>query len=443
MSLSRSGSFFRRALRGLLWAVGLLLAMAALLAFAAWRKSSTPLVPLSTVADARVDLAAFQGRDYFFPSSTLQPVDPARFGWDVEALKRAHSYTRSLDTSSLIVLPRGVPIALWGDVARRENSQSIRKSLLSSLFGGPVAAGLLDLGTTLDDLGIDDDPPLTAQEKTATIRDLLLSRSGLYPSAIYETGRWKRNKPERSSAAPGEEWYYNNWGFNALCTVFETFSGSSIADAFAEQIAAPIGMEDYRPRDVIYLQRNHVTERIQGNQSNHPAYVFMISARDLARFGLLYLAEGRWGEHQVLPAAWVRESTLEHSQTTGWDDRRYGYMWWVHPPREAFGYESVVASGGRGHKMTIVPALDLVVVHRIPTGGTGLGAQLFRRFVWHAAVDDREHDRILEILLEAYPDPLPETSTLTPSTGDRAGSQSIPSAGDGAETLPAPDPSSS
>jgi hypothetical protein len=418
MSFAASGTLFRRGLRILFLLVTVLLVVATILAILAWRKSSTPLVKLAPAAGVEVDLEAFQRGEFHFPDQSFEAVDPASFGWDADVLDEAHTFTRSLDTSSLIVLHRGVPIALWGDITQRENSQSIRKSLLSSLYGGLFADGLLDLDASLQTLGIDDDPPLTPEERTATVRDLLLSRSGIYHSALYEAGGWKRNKPPRSSAAPGTEWYYNNWGFNALSTIYEAAAGKALGDGFAEEIAQPIGMEDFRPRDVVYLRRDAPAEWIQGNQSDHPAYIFMISARDLARYGLLYLAEGRWKNRQVLPVGWAAASTIEAARPTGWGERSSGYMWWVLPPREALPYDSIVATGGRGHKMTIVPALDLVIVHRIPTGGSGLGAQLFRRFVWHPAVEDRDYDTILEMILEAYPDLPPQSPKLIPPVED-------------------------
>jgi CubicO group peptidase (beta-lactamase class C family) len=442
MSESNRQPLIRRILRFLFITVSCLLAVASVLAIAAWRKSSTPLTRVEPTANAAVDLEAFRRGEYVFPGETWSAVEPALVGWDTEALNRAHRFTRSLDTSSLIVLHRGVPVALWGEISRRENSQSIRKALLGGLYGSAVKDGIIGLDTNLGDLGVDDDPPLTSEEKTATVRHLLLARSGVYHSAIYETGWWKRNKPDRSSAAPGQEWYYNNWGFNALSTIYERATGESLGDAFDQKIAQPIGMEDFRPRDVVYLRRDDMAEKIQGNESDHPAYIFMISARDLARFGLLYLTDGRWeGRRQVLPAGWALESTFGSAMATTWGDRRYGYLWWVDPPREALPYESFVASGGRGHKLTVIPALDLVIVHRIPTGSSSLPAQLFRRFVWHPAVEDRDHDRMVELVLQAYPN-LPQPSAgLMPGEADPESSTLAAGAAD--DTQPEPAPSSS
>lgn len=64
---------------------------------------------------------------------------------------------------------------------------SIRKPFLGALYGIYVGKGVIDIGTTLEELNIDDIPPsLTSGEKQATIRDLLLSRSGVYYEAAGE-----------------------------------------------------------------------------------------------------------------------------------------------------------------------------------------------------------------------------------------------------------------
>ena len=55
----------------------------------------------------------------------------------------------------------------------------------------------------------------------------------------------KRAKPERWSHAPGAFWYYNNWDFNVLGTIFETLTKTRIWEEFDRKIAKPIGMEDF------------------------------------------------------------------------------------------------------------------------------------------------------------------------------------------------------
>jgi len=325
-----------------------------------------------------------------YPQQHWQPADPAALGWSVERLGAAHAYAKEIGPSAVMIVHRGALVVSWGDVDRRHAVQSVRKSFLSALYG----VHQIDVEASLAGLGIDDRPPLTDAEKSARVKHLLTSSSGIYHSALYEHPSWKKRKPARGAHAPGQEWFYNNWDFNALGTIFERSTKTSIGDAFARDIAGPIGMEDFRPRDVAYLTRRSLPERIMKNDSDHRAYIFSVTARDMARFGLLYLNEGRWDGKQVVPAEWVRESTRAHLDA----GRRgsFGYMWWVAP-------DMVYASGAGGHRILILPKHDLVVVHQVPTGGVGLFTQLRRRFFGGPSVEDEEVAKLLELILAAHP----------------------------------------
>lgn len=164
----------------------------------------------------------------------------------------------------------------------------------------------------------------------------------------------KRKRPERGSHSPGSFWFYNNWDFNALGTIYRQQTGEDIFQSFARRIAVPIGMEDFAVKDGRYV-REAVSE--------HPAYPFRLSARDAARFGQLFLNEGAWGNTQVVPAAWVRESTTTYSSATRMR-QGYGYMWWT-LPEETWGSNAFYASGYGGQIIAIVPTKRLVVVQTV------------------------------------------------------------------------------
>ncbi|MCJ2089424.1 beta-lactamase family protein [Methylobacterium sp. E-005] len=262
---------------------------------------------------------------------------------------------RAEDITAFLILQGGLLVADWGDSARKVNVASVRKSLLSALYGIPVAAGRIRLTSTLAELGIDDLPPgLTPLEQRATVRDLLMARSGIYHPAASETADMRRKRPPRGSHAPGSFWYYNNWDFNALGTIYRQATGEDIFESFARRIAGPIGMEDFSSVDGHY-----VTEAA----SQHPAYRFDLSARDLARFGQLVLEGGRWQGRPLIPADWLRESTRPYSRTDH-DDLGYGYLWWT-LDADRFGPDAVMASGYGGQKLAILPAKQLVVVQLI------------------------------------------------------------------------------
>jgi CubicO group peptidase (beta-lactamase class C family) len=119
-------------------------------------------------------------------------------------------------------------------------------------------------------------------------------------------------------------------------------------------------MQDYQPSDGQYFT---------GPDSIHRAYPIRMSARDLARFCLLYLHKGAWGAKQIVPAAWVAESTQPYSDAGGGAfPRGYGYLWWTaprepHPGVMGKGWFSALGAGGQYG--FVKPALDLVVVLRV------------------------------------------------------------------------------
>jgi CubicO group peptidase (beta-lactamase class C family) len=289
-------------------------------------------------------------------------AEPAAAGWSVERLEEARAYARTLNPTAVMIVQDGKAVAEWGDVRRKVNVASVRKSLLSALYGIAVAEGRIDLSGTLAELGIDDKPPaLTAGEKRATVRDLLMARSGVYHPSAYETGDMKRKRPARGSHAPGTFWFYNNWDFNALGTIYRERTGEDIFDSFARRIARPIGMEDFSAKDGSYVLEAG---------SVHPAYPFSLSARDAARFGQLFLDGGAWQGRQVVPAAWIRESTAAYSHTRR-GNLGYGYLWWVLKP-ETFGEGAILASGYGGQMIAVVPARRLVVAQTsAPNRGSG------------------------------------------------------------------------
>jgi CubicO group peptidase (beta-lactamase class C family) len=292
---------------------------------------------------------------------------PEDRGWSSVGLAKAKAYSESLDTAAVVIVDDGVIISQWGQTATRFNVHSVRKSFLSALYGIAVAQGKINLYATLEQLGIDDnEPSLTPEEKKARVIDLLKARSGIYHAALYESPAMKAEKPARWSHPPRTFWSYNNWDFNALGTIYEKLTRDTVYHAFQIQIARPLGMEDYN-----FAEQEYVT----GPDSIHAAYPFRMSARDMARFGLLFLRGGAWRGAQVVSASWVRDSTTAWSVADGNVRDHYsgyGYLWWVavngnQYPNVEVPDGSFSAWGAGGHFIAVIPAFDLVVVHRVDT----------------------------------------------------------------------------
>jgi CubicO group peptidase (beta-lactamase class C family) len=300
-----------------------------------------------------------------WPGEEWQVADsPEQLGWSSGKLARVYEYADQIGSAALMIVEGGVVVDTWGDIERNYKCHSMRKSLLSALYGIYAEQGKIELGATLEELGIDEREPLSEAEKRATVQDLLMARSGVYLRAAGESDSMAAKRPERGSHPSGTFWYYNNWDFNALGTIFDQLSGEqNIYQAFKKRIADPLGMQDYKPK------RNYT----YASYSRHPYYDFRMSTRDLARFGLLFLREGRWGDAQVVPAAWVSESTASQSERQAGGG--YGYMWWTGTAEGVFPHvyidgHAYWAWGYNAHLVLVLPHLDLVIVHREDTDQT-------------------------------------------------------------------------
>jgi len=328
-----------------------------------------------------------------YPGEKWNQVEkPEELGYSSERLDKAKEFAEGLNTAAVVIVVDGAILDQWGEITTKYIVHSIRKSFLSALYGNYVRNGTIDLDATMKDLSIDDkEPSLTDLEKTATVQDLLKARSGIYHDAAAESPGMKALKPKRHSRKPGTFWYYNNWDFNALGTIFEQLTQKDIFDAFKSDIAESIRMEDYMPEDGM---RGRVPESI------HTAYHFRMTARDMARFGLLMLRKGKWNGTQVIPKDWIEESTRAYSDARLYGSDAYGYMWWVAEDGHRFKHMSGVnlkqgtysARGYGGHYIFVIPDYNMVVVHRVNTyiqgnfvSGRDVGTLL--RLIFEAKLD--------------------------------------------------------
>jgi CubicO group peptidase (beta-lactamase class C family) len=298
--------------------------------------------------------------------NTLEYVSPEEVGWSSVQLADAELFAEQSGYAAVMALYDGKVFFSWGDIDRNYLCHSIRKPFLSALMGIYVDRGEIDLDATMEDLNIDDIPPsLTVQEKQATVRDLIMSRSGIYHEAAAEDDTMIALRPERGSHAPGTFFYYNNWDFNTAGAIFEQETGVGIYDAFKYRIADRVGMEDFSVDSCYY--------KYEPLKSQYPAYHFRMSARDMARFGALYQKHGNWRGRQLVPRQWIEVSTRAWSVEDSVSGSSYGYMWKVFPEgsqiAQMIGHPAYYHTGIGVHALVIIPDLKLVIVERYDTDG--------------------------------------------------------------------------
>jgi CubicO group peptidase (beta-lactamase class C family) len=147
-------------------------------------------------------------------------------------------------------------------------------------------------------------------------------------------------------ATPGSRWVYNGGATAVLAHLIARGTGERLHDFARARLFGPLGIFD--------------TEWVLGlNGEPSAASGLRMRPRDLARIGQLVLERGRWGERQVVPAAWLEESFA--TRVAAEDGLEYGYHWWLGRGR-ADGRPWIAGFGNGGQRLNIVPDLDLVVV---------------------------------------------------------------------------------
>jgi CubicO group peptidase (beta-lactamase class C family) len=290
----------------------------------------------------------------------MQYANLTNAGWDENLLDSAVKFADSINTAAFMLIEDGVIVKSYGEINRRFMCHSVRKSFISALYGIYVEKQLIDTSKTIKDLGIDDIGKLTEAEKKAKIIHLLKSKSGIFHPAAYETPFMASSRPKRGSHSPGTFWNYNNWDFNTLGHIFTLETGEDIFEAFNEQIAKPLMMQDF--------ETNHCYYHLEPEHSKFPAYPFRMSARDMARFGLLFERKGKWNGKQIISEEWIEKSTTPYSTELGdYSGSGYGFMWWL-LEKEFDEYGGGYSALGVGEQtITVLPNKNIVFVHRTNT----------------------------------------------------------------------------
>ncbi len=326
------------------------------------------LLLLCSLNSALISAQGFEG---------LEIGNQKKLGFSSAKLDSLTSFLKESGTSSLIILSEGKVVLEWGQSDQKHVIHSIRKALLNSLLGIYITNGTIDTTKTIGDLKIDDiSPKLTEQEKSATIADLLKSRSGIYHHAAAVSEGMLAKMPKRGSHKPGETYYYNNWGFNILAHILEQKTGKSIYDLFYTHIAQPLGMDFKNEYSKIYLKSDdddlkipdtHGFYQYEIHKSKYPAFHFRLSARDLALYGQLYVNEGTWNGKQIISKEWIQFSTEPINITYKPAGLAYGVLWGVLMKTKNRSSKSFYHTGTGVHMLAVYPASKMVLVHRVDT----------------------------------------------------------------------------
>ena len=340
------------------------------------------------------------------PIQTMPPLegDPATIPWpdgdlvadaplpsvvDEAALVAASDWAFQREspeqvTLSLLVLHKGRIIheryAPGVDVTTRTRTWSTAKSIAVTLFGILADQGRMALD---EPLGFEWLPRAASPESdprnAITLRHVLNMSSGLYPvdnaGLEYATGSGLAYWAGASSVQgalhralfrePGTYWDYEN--YETLLAVYAMKLALGDSRTYLEfprkALLDRIGMRN------TLLSTDRFGDFILSSQ-------VYTNARDLARFGLLYLNGGMWNGERLLSEEWI-DFVRTPAPATAQRGNQYGGQWWLVPDnRTDVPGDAYSTAGNRGQYVIVDPSHDLVIVRR----GLDYGRQGFDRW---------------------------------------------------------------
>lgn len=338
---------------------------------AVWRPNlGCAQLPVGASADAAAGLIRFDesAPDY---TATPWPTGDAKALAPVRALNPLlaaafdeKSYRSGGRTTAVVVVHKG---RIAGEryregygIAVPQRTWSVAKSLTATLVGRAAKTGLLDPDgpAPVPEWQADGDP-----RAVITMMQLLNMNSGLWTDGpgnrsdgIYIGGETVEARAAAMpvEVAPGTRFNYANDDtmFAARAVRWMLGDGSRAIEFPFKDLLWRIGMTRTTP------ETDWAGNFVLSSQ-------VWTTARDLARLGMLYLADGKWGNEQLLPPGWAkRVTTPAPAQPPAAFGRKYGAQFWLMGGVAGLPDDAYAMLGNRGQSVIIVPSRDAVIVRR-------------------------------------------------------------------------------
>ncbi len=272
-----------------------------------------------------------------------------------------------------IILKKGYQIASWGDLKRVDMTFSVTKSYLSTVAGLAFDRKLLSTHDLLIDYVWDHtyEGPHNSQIKW----EHLLTQSSDWSGTLWGGHDWADRPPlkgtiddwkNRAYFTPGTRFEYNDVRVNLLAYSLLQVWRKPLPQVLKESIMDPIGASStwrwhgYK-NSWVTLDGNYMQSVSGGGHSGGGLF---INTEDHARFGLLFLNQGKWEDKQLLSTEWIKKAITPSAAQVN-----YGYMWWLNKKGTDRYWEGVpesvyYAAGFGGNFIVIVPEEELVLVVR-------------------------------------------------------------------------------
>jgi CubicO group peptidase (beta-lactamase class C family) len=306
-----------------------------------------------------------------WPTHGWQTSIPEQQGMDSQKLAEMLDYIvrRKLNLHSLLIVRNGYLITeVYFSPYRPDTLHGIyscTKSFASALIGIAIDKGFIrgvdqPLLSFFPDRTIANVDP---RKQALTLENLLTMSSGLdwsewgaLLSDPANVGRQMLQSPDPvqfvldrpMQTDPGKLFNYNTGGSNLLSAIVEQTTGVNTLEFARRNLFEPLGFSK-----VFWARAQNGMYR--GGDG------LMLTPRDMAKFGYLYLNRGIWDGRQIIPAAWVDASTRDHISTErqAYAGYQYGYQWWLGWVQSPGFF---AASGYGGQYIFDIPEKNLVVV---------------------------------------------------------------------------------
>lgn len=266
--------------------------------------------------------------------------------------------------------------------------RSVGKSITSALVGIALSSGAVaSLDVPVVEYFPEHEELLTPEIGQITLRHALTMSAGLSWNELDVSYANPENDWEQMAASddpfgflldrkmsskPGEVWSYNSGLPSLLGIIISRATGRPFGAYAREMLFEPLGI--YNLEWTGSMSWADIPElKWDGSKPwarvAWPAGRLWLRPRDLAKFGALYLNDGRWGGQQIIPADWITESTRRRipirESESEYGIHGYGYLW-AHDrfhDREYGELEVFSAVGNGAQRIFVVPSLSLIVVH--------------------------------------------------------------------------------
>jgi CubicO group peptidase (beta-lactamase class C family) len=271
-----------------------------------------------------------------------------------------------------MILKNGYKIAQWGDVKRVDMTFSVTKSYLSTVAGLAIDRGLiLDLKDPV--VNYVWDGTFEGEHNKNITWDHLLNQSSDWSGSLFGMFDWADRPPgdggidewkSRELNSPGTSFKYNDVRVNVLSYSLLQVWRKPLPLVLKNKIMDPIGASTtWRWYGYENSWVNVDGTKVQSvSGGGHSGGGIFINTEDHARFGLLFLSEGKWNGKQLISEKWIKSV-----QNPSYANESYGYMWWLnHGQRKWEGIHEEVyyAAGFGGNYIVIDQENDLVIVTR-------------------------------------------------------------------------------